>query len=176
MPADYRILGPLEARLGGRPVALGPRRHKALLVLLLIRANTFVAGERLIDELWGEDAPATAHNLVQGGISSLRKALGREAIETRGTAYALRVPRSRSTCTASSGSPRRARWRSPPSATTTPRARWARPSRSGADRRWRISPTRQRSDRSPRGSTSSICSWRSATCRPSSVAAATRRC
>ena len=40
------------------------------------------------------------------------------------------LPRSRSTCTASSGSPRRARWRSPPSATTTPRARWARPSRS----------------------------------------------
>ena len=92
MPADYRILGPLEARLQDRPVALGPRRHRALLVLLLIRANRFVAAERLIDELWGEDAPATAHNLVQGGVSALRKALGREAIETRGTAYALRVP------------------------------------------------------------------------------------
>ncbi len=92
MPAEYRILGPLEARLDDRPVALGPRRHKALLVLLLIRANTFVAAERLIDELWGEDAPATAHNLVQGGVSSLRKALGRDAIETRGTAYALRAP------------------------------------------------------------------------------------
>jgi DNA-binding SARP family transcriptional activator len=91
MPADYGILGPLEARLDGRPVALGPPRHRALLVLLLIRANTFVAAERLVDELWGEDAPATAHNLVQGGVSSLRKALGRDAIETRGTAYALRA-------------------------------------------------------------------------------------
>jgi hypothetical protein len=31
--------------------------------------------ERLVDDLWGEDAPATAPNLVQGGVSSLRKAL-----------------------------------------------------------------------------------------------------
>jgi len=92
MPADFRILGPLEARLDDRPIALGPPRHKALLVLLLIRANTFVGAERLIDELWGDDAPASAQNLVQGGVSSLRKALGRDAIETRGTAYALRVP------------------------------------------------------------------------------------
>jgi DNA-binding SARP family transcriptional activator len=91
MPAEYRILGPLEARLDDRPIALGPPRHKALLVLLLIRANTFIAAERLIDELWGDDAPASAQNLVQGGVSSLRKALGRDAIETRGTAYALRV-------------------------------------------------------------------------------------
>ena len=92
MPAEYRILGPLEARLDDRPIALGPPRHKALLVLLLIRANTFIAAERLIDELWGDDAPASAQNLVQGGVSSLRKALGHDAIETRGTAYALRVP------------------------------------------------------------------------------------
>ena len=36
---EYRLLGPLEALVDGRPVDLGAPRHRATLVLLLAQAN-----------------------------------------------------------------------------------------------------------------------------------------
>jgi len=88
---EYRVLGPLEATVDGQPVALGPPRHRALLVLLLAQANQVVPSTRLIDELWGEDPARSAANILQGAVSQLRKALGKDAIETRGSGYAVRV-------------------------------------------------------------------------------------
>jgi DNA-binding SARP family transcriptional activator len=88
---EYRVLGPLEALVGESPVALGPPRHRALLVLLLAQANTVVPAHRLIDEIWGDAPPASAANLVQGAVSHLRKALSPDAIVTRGPGYVLNV-------------------------------------------------------------------------------------
>jgi DNA-binding SARP family transcriptional activator len=88
---EYRVLGPLEATVDGRPIALGPPRQRALLVLLLAQANQLVPSTRLIDELWGEDPAPSAANILQGAVSQLRKALGKDAIETRGSGYAVRV-------------------------------------------------------------------------------------
>jgi DNA-binding SARP family transcriptional activator len=87
----YRVLGPLEALVEGRPAALGAPRHRALLVLLLAQANAVVPVHRLIDEIWGDAPPASAANLVQGAVSHLRKVLGRDAILTRGPGYAVTV-------------------------------------------------------------------------------------
>jgi len=50
-----------------------------------------VPSTRLIDELWGEDPAPSAANILQGAVSQLRKALGKDAIETRGSGYAVRV-------------------------------------------------------------------------------------
>jgi DNA-binding SARP family transcriptional activator len=72
---DFRILGPLEALDEGRDVALAGSKRRALLALLLVHANETVSIERLIDELWGEDPPATAAKSVQVHVSRLRKAL-----------------------------------------------------------------------------------------------------
>jgi DNA-binding SARP family transcriptional activator len=91
MALQYRVLGPVEALVDGRPVALGAPRQRALLALLLTQPNRVVPTSRLIDMLWGEEPPASAANLVQGAVSGLRKALGREAIDTRGAGYAVRV-------------------------------------------------------------------------------------
>jgi DNA-binding SARP family transcriptional activator len=88
---EYRVLGPLEATVDDQPVVLGPPRNRALLVLLLAQANQVVPSTRLIDELWGEDPAPSAANILQGAVSQLRKALGKDAIETRGTGYAVRV-------------------------------------------------------------------------------------
>ena len=54
---EFRILGPLEVVEGGRALALGGSRQRALLALLLTRANEVVSTGRLIDELWGERRP-----------------------------------------------------------------------------------------------------------------------
>lgn len=89
---DYRILGPLEAWTGERQLPLGGPRQRALLAILLLRANEAVSTDRLIDELWGERPPATAANTVQVYVSQLRKTLeARDAIETRAPGYAVRV-------------------------------------------------------------------------------------
>jgi DNA-binding SARP family transcriptional activator len=95
---DFCILGRLEALDDGQPVALGGARQRALLALLVIRANETLATERLIDELWGERPPATAAKTVQVHVSRLRKALersgtgvDRETLVTRERGYELRV-------------------------------------------------------------------------------------
>ena len=72
---DFRILGPLEALDEGRVVRLGGSKQRALLAVFLLHANETLGTDRLIDELWGERAPATAAKTVQVYISRLRKAL-----------------------------------------------------------------------------------------------------
>ena len=91
MGVEYRLLGPLEVLVDGRSAWLGAPRHRGMLVLLLAQANAVVPAQRMIDEIWGEEPPASAANLVQGAVSHLRKVLGREAIATRGAGYALSV-------------------------------------------------------------------------------------
>lgn len=46
---------------------------------------------RIIDAVWGDEPPASAANLVQRSVSQLRKAVGHDAIETRGAGYMARV-------------------------------------------------------------------------------------
>jgi DNA-binding SARP family transcriptional activator len=89
---DFRLLGPLEASLEGRAVTLPAGKPSALLARLLLDTNRVVAAEVLIQALW-DDAPASAHKLLQGYVSRLRKVLGREHIETRPPGYVLHVAR-----------------------------------------------------------------------------------
>jgi DNA-binding SARP family transcriptional activator len=72
---EFRILGPMEVLDAGR--VLTPRRAKqrTLLAVLLVRANKPVAGDVLVDALWGERPPATALTALHGHVSALRKLL-----------------------------------------------------------------------------------------------------
>jgi predicted ATPase/DNA-binding SARP family transcriptional activator len=87
---EYRILGSLEVGLGGPPFTVKGRKPRALLALLLMRRNQSVPSEELIDELWGEKAPATAANTLQVYVSQLRKLVG-DRLVTDGPRYNLRV-------------------------------------------------------------------------------------
>ena len=86
---EFRILGPLEVVQDGEPFALGPAQQRALLALLVLHRGEAVSLERLIDELWGERAPATAGKTVQVYVSHLRKALGAGVIVTDRSGYRL---------------------------------------------------------------------------------------
>jgi DNA-binding SARP family transcriptional activator len=88
---EFRVLGPLEALVDGTPARLGGPRQRALLALLLVRANEVVPVARLVDEVWGEEPPVTAGNVLQTYVSQLRKVLGRDAIATRGRGYVAAV-------------------------------------------------------------------------------------
>ena len=67
-------------------------RQRALLALLILRANELVPSDRLVEELWGESPPATAHKMLHNQVSALRQELGRNGrLETHGSAYRLNV-------------------------------------------------------------------------------------
>ena len=92
---DFRILGPLQVLDEGRAVTLVGRKQRALLALLLLHANETLTTDRLIDELWGEEAPPGAVKTVQVRVSRLRKVLaaapdGCELV-TRDGGYELRL-------------------------------------------------------------------------------------
>ena len=90
---EFRLLGPLEASADGKPVELPGGKPRALLARVLLDAGRVVAVETLVDSLWGERAPPSAHKVVQVYVSQLRKALGADRIETRAPGYLLRTER-----------------------------------------------------------------------------------
>jgi predicted ATPase/DNA-binding winged helix-turn-helix (wHTH) protein len=87
---EFRILGSLEVFDGGRRLELGASKQRQLLAILLVRANEIVSVDRLTEDLWAGEPPATAGKGLQVHLSRLRKALGREdVIVTRGGGYCL---------------------------------------------------------------------------------------
>src|SRR5262249_60936407 len=69
----------------------GGEKQRALLALLALRANEVVAREWLLEELWGDEAPATAVKALQVYVSRLRKVLPSGALVTRPPGYVLEI-------------------------------------------------------------------------------------
>ena len=88
---SYLILGPLEIHDGETEVALRGGQQRKLLAILLLHGGEAVSSDRLIDELWHGKPPDTAAKALQGYVSSLRKQLGPETVETVGSGYRLKV-------------------------------------------------------------------------------------
>ena len=89
-----RVLGPLEIERGGAAVDLGGPKQRALLAGLLASPGTPVPIDRLIDDLWGDAAPAQPASSLHAYVSHLRKALGthpdgRPVLARRAGGYAL---------------------------------------------------------------------------------------
>jgi WD40 repeat protein/DNA-binding SARP family transcriptional activator len=87
----FRILGPLEVDVGGDNIPLGGPKQRAVLAHLVLRANQLVPAETLIDQVWPEEPPETARNVIQTYVSHLRRALGHDRIESSGPGYRLRL-------------------------------------------------------------------------------------
>jgi DNA-binding SARP family transcriptional activator len=88
---EFRVLGPLEVIVDGRPTEIPAAKPRALLALLLLGRNRVVPVDRLIDGLWGEEPPATASKALQVYVSQLRKAIGADRLLTKAPGYSLRV-------------------------------------------------------------------------------------
>ena len=96
---EFRILGSLEVVEGGRSLALPSGHQRALLALLLVNANRVLTPDRIADELWGDELPATGTKVLAFHVSRLRDALapgrGRGdsagGLETEPGGYILRV-------------------------------------------------------------------------------------
>ena len=94
-PFELRILGAVEARQNGEPLALGPRKQRALLARLVISANQVVSKDLLIEDLWAGEPPPGAAKTLRSHISRLRSALAcgedSPAIDARPPGYVLKL-------------------------------------------------------------------------------------
>jgi DNA-binding SARP family transcriptional activator/pimeloyl-ACP methyl ester carboxylesterase/class 3 adenylate cyclase len=91
----FHVLGPLQVTYGGRPLALGGTRTRAVLAMLLVNANQVVSADRLAGDLWpGLDQKRAVANL-QVRLAELRRALRpvgeADRLATRPPGYQLRA-------------------------------------------------------------------------------------
>lgn len=90
MTPSFHILGPFRVTAAdGAEIALGGDKPAALLAMLVLHANELVAADRLIEDLWDGQPPATAPKTLQVHISRLRRALPENTIETTRGGYLL---------------------------------------------------------------------------------------
>lgn len=90
------LLGPIEATVGGQPMAVGGLGRRALLAALAFNLGSVVAVNRLIEVIWDDHPPATATTKLQGHVCALRRSLVRlggpdavNILQTRPPGYLL---------------------------------------------------------------------------------------
>ena len=88
---EFRLLGPLDVLDRGTAVTLGGLKQRALLARLLVTPNRTVAIDRIVEDLWGDDAPGSAAKMVQIYVSHLRKLLPADLLLTRPPGYLVQV-------------------------------------------------------------------------------------
>lgn len=84
----FRILGPLEVLSPDGWTAIGAPKWRSLLACLLVRSGQLVPTDLLIDEIWGDNPPHTANNLVSIYVHRLRKVIG----DSEGRVLVYRAP------------------------------------------------------------------------------------
>ncbi|MET8509016.1 AfsR/SARP family transcriptional regulator, partial [Streptomyces sp. NPDC004787] len=96
---EFRLLGTVSITAEAGELPLGPAKRRSVLAALLLRANSVVPVDRLIDTVWAEDPPARARTVVQGHVSRLRALFEQGGADdygvelaTRSQAYELRMP------------------------------------------------------------------------------------
>lgn len=83
------MLGPVQVRQYGLPVAIPGAKPRAILTMLGLHDGSVVAADALIELLWGDEPPRTAVKAMQTHISALRRALGDGFVLTEGAGWAL---------------------------------------------------------------------------------------
>ena len=96
--AEFGVLGPLQIRVDGEPVALGTPKQRAVLAMLLINRNRPVATDALIEAAWEQFPPPDPRASLHSYVSNLRKLLAGIGVDSRTTlasappGYRLSVP------------------------------------------------------------------------------------
>src|SRR6202167_6263055 len=74
----FAVLGPVRAWRDEAELDLGHPKQRAVLAALLVREGAQVTLEQLIDNVWGDEAPATSAKVIRSYIYQLRLVLGRD--------------------------------------------------------------------------------------------------
>src|SRR3954449_3303667 len=79
---EFLVLGPVEVRRDGEPVAIPGGKTAELLVHLALAAGAPVRADRLLDDLWA--GTPTNRNTLQQKVARLRRSLGDASLLTGG--------------------------------------------------------------------------------------------
>ncbi|MEV2269922.1 AfsR/SARP family transcriptional regulator [Nonomuraea africana] len=86
------LLGGVRAATeDGRQIDIGPAKSQTVLAALALSPGTPLAVSRLVELVWGDAPPRTAHKTLQWHVARLRKGLGSATIVRVGAAYRLDV-------------------------------------------------------------------------------------
>ncbi|AUY50016.1 AfsR/SARP family transcriptional regulator [Streptomyces sp. CB01881] len=96
----FQVLGPVQAWLDGKPLALGSPQQQAVLTTLLLRAGHPVTAQDLVDGLWGDRPPTQAVAALRTYVSRLRSVIEpkrevrrpAELLVSVADGYALHIP------------------------------------------------------------------------------------
>ncbi|MFC4911302.1 AfsR/SARP family transcriptional regulator [Actinomadura gamaensis] len=93
----FAVLGPVRGWRGDAELALGPPQRRAMLAFLLLQEGRAVAGQTIVEALWGDRPPDRARGAVRSHASRLRSAVERdrarpEVLLTAGDGYRLVLP------------------------------------------------------------------------------------
>lgn len=88
---EFRVLGSVQVLYGNRPLPLPAGRVRALLAVLLLRANQVVTVGELADCLWEGIRPVHQRGAVQTHAGRLRRVLGEGLVHTTSTGYVIHV-------------------------------------------------------------------------------------
>ena len=90
----FRLLGPLEIRAGEGWRGIGAPKWRSVLAALLISPGQIVPADVLISEVWGDEPPAKAANLISIYVLRLRRLMDdadSALLVTRAPGYQLRL-------------------------------------------------------------------------------------
>jgi DNA-binding SARP family transcriptional activator len=93
---EFRVLGPLQVRVGDAYIHLSGQRQRQVLALLLLHANQVVTLASFVDAVWDEEPPASAKRQIQNCVSRLRREFDhggarRSVLVGDGPRYRIRV-------------------------------------------------------------------------------------
>ncbi|MFF5205608.1 BTAD domain-containing putative transcriptional regulator [Streptosporangium sp. NPDC000396] len=90
----FNVLGALEIWTSGRPLRIAGTKPRILLASLLLDANHVVSGDLLVEVLWPQQPPRSAHANIRTYVSSLRGVLEEAGarILARPPGYAIELP------------------------------------------------------------------------------------
>lgn len=91
MPADVRVLGPVEVVATAGPIRL-PAKQARLLAALVVAHGRPCSVDELVEAVWDQSTPTSARKLIRVYVSQLRKALTPELqIATVDSGYVLEL-------------------------------------------------------------------------------------
>ncbi|MFB8242087.1 BTAD domain-containing putative transcriptional regulator [Kitasatospora purpeofusca] len=96
----FQVLGPVQAWLDGKQLALGSPQQQAVLTMLLLHSGRPVTTQDLVDGLWGDRPPAQAVAALRTYVSRLRTVIEprrevrrpAEFLVSVADGYALHIP------------------------------------------------------------------------------------